>query len=208
MPGKLSRKLVKAKKTELFHISAPAGHKIQLVSGKKFVAGEAHNPFFGFYEQPRTYDVARQGGGFDRYTAIAFLRAVRDGGIQDCTGLAVFACEIAQHYQMLARELLMEQVRDADYPRLPSRQSCLWACNTIEEARLWQGKLGTGSTICRLEVTGTVHRADSKLLLADSEPLSRTIERAHAYWRGEVSDNPEMETLVAGDISVVEIGLG
>lgn len=55
--------------------------------------------------------------------------------------------------------------------------------------------------------TGIIHRADARLLLGDSEPLSVTKERARRYWRGEIGQDPEMETLFVGDAVITGFGL-
>jgi hypothetical protein len=34
-----------------------------------------------------------------------------------------------------------------------------------------------------------------------------TRDRGRSYWRGEVSTNPELETLFVGDAVVTEVGL-
>ena len=62
-------------------------------------------------------------------------------------------------------------------------------------------------SVCSIEVTGLIHRVDSNLLLGDSEPLAIRRERANAYWQGEVSDRPAMETLFVGDALIVDTAL-
>jgi hypothetical protein len=105
---------------------------------------------------------------------------------------------------MLVRELIMEQVRIKIAPDAPSRQRCLWLADTLDEAKSWQARLGGGS-IARLQVRGTVHRADASHLLGDSEPLTVTYDRASKYWRGENSNAPELETLFCGSAKVLAI---
>jgi Protein of unknown function (DUF2441) len=106
---------------------------------------------------------------------------------------------------MLARELIMEDVRREIACNAPSRKSCLWGANSFEEAESWKMRLGGACRIARLNVSGTIHRADAAHLLSDSESLALTYERAHAYWRGEISAAPEVETLFSGLATVLEI---
>jgi hypothetical protein len=56
-------------------------------------------------------------------------------------------------------------------------------------------------------VRGNRHRADARLLVGDSEPLSKTVERGRTYWRGELSSSPELETLFVGDAVVTAVDL-
>ena len=122
--------------------------------------------------------------------------------------LAQLAVEVTQHYVMLCRELLMEEIRREEFnSEPPSRQHCLYACETLDEARYWNQRIGDNGAICQLTCTGTAHRADARLLLADSEPLSVTKDRARQYWRGDVGQNSEMETLFVGDAKVAGFGL-
>jgi hypothetical protein len=109
---------------------------------------------------------------------------------------------------MLARELIMEELRRDEFnSEPPSRQRCLYACETLLEARYWTARIGDGGIICELTCTGTIQRADARLLLGDSEPLSITKDRGRAYWRGDASSDPEWETLFVGDATVTSFGL-
>lgn len=109
---------------------------------------------------------------------------------------------------MLARELLMEQVRVDEFGGLPpSRQRCLYLAETADEARSWLPLLGGNGVVCELTCTGTIHKADSRQMVMLSEPLSVTTARARAYWRGDASADPRMETLFVGDAKVTGLRL-
>jgi hypothetical protein len=190
----------------LYQFTCTKPYKQAFVADQKVTIGSEYTPFFGFYESSRQYDVTRPDGTVAWIKAIAFLRQVKDGQI-NCPNLSQIASEIATHYIMLARELLMEQTRLEDYPAAPSRQRCLYLADTVDEARQWQHRIGEPAEICSIECTGTIHRADANLLLGDSEPLSVTRQRAHAYWRGELSDHPHLETLFVGNATITAVGL-
>ena len=106
---------------DYFHVSRVLAYNphADLVVGATVEATSNHNPFFGFYENPRIYSVTTPNETV-QVPAMAFLRMVRDGGVQ-CSNLPPIAYEIAQHYVMLAREILMEQVRKELDENLPSR---------------------------------------------------------------------------------------
>jgi hypothetical protein len=190
----------------LFHVtrSLVYNQNPPLAVGQAFICGDKHNPFFAFYERPRTYPVHTE-TGLVNVPAINFLKHVQAGRIRP-NNLAGDALQIAQHYIMLCRELIMEEIREKHFPDLPSRKTCIWAAEDLDLARFWIERLGGQSArILELEVSGSLHRADANLMVGDSEPLSETYENGHAYWRGRRSPNPEMETLFTGTARVVSI---
>lgn len=195
----------KVTKAELFHVTRglPYSNEAPLKVGESIEIGGRHNPFFSFYEQARRYPVNTEQGEV-QVPAIKFLSAVARGEIT-CPDLANISLEVAQHYVMLSRELIMEQVRQDVDSEAPSRQSCLWMAKTVHEAKYWQKRLGGESRVVRFQVTGVIHRADAAFLLGESEPISVTLSKARSYWLGKHTDEPEWETLFQGLASVIEI---
>lgn len=192
---------------KLFHLTETKLYKQALVMGQVIKVGESYTPFFGFYEGSRTYPLTLENGTTVQVPAIKFLKQVQAGNI-NCPTLPKVAVDVAQHYVILCRELIMEDIRLSEFNgEPPSRQRCLYVCESIDEARHWQQLVGQESIICELTCTGTTHRADASLLLGDSEPLSVTRDRARQYWRGEASDIPQWETLFVGEIRVTDFGL-
>lgn len=192
---------------KLFHLTSTRPYKQELVLRQAVRIGDSYTPFFGFYEGSRTYPVTLEDGSTVQVPAVKFLKQVQAGNI-NCPTLPVVAAEVAQHYVMLCRELIMEDIRLAEFGgKPPSRQRCLYACDSIEEALNWKSLVGQDSTIVELICTGTIHRADASLLLGDSEPLSVTRDRARRYWRGEAGESPQWETLFTGEAEVTGFGL-
>jgi hypothetical protein len=180
------------------------------VLSQRIKAGIEDNPFFRFYETTLVYPtIDGNTGGTININAVEWLFRVRDGTIAPAPGaLAEKAVEVSQHYLMLSRELLLEQIRIEDFSgQPPSRQKCLFLCDTLEEARAWCTLLGAQGAICELSCTGRIHRGDSRLMVKISEPLSVTREKGRAYWRGEASADPRIEILFEGDALVSAIGL-
>jgi hypothetical protein len=191
------------KNRTLFHFTTTKPYKQAFVKDQQVTIGKAYNPFFAFYENAREYGIT-DNGKIVQVKAVNWLTRVRDGTINTTPQiLATIAAGVTNHYVMLVRELVMEEIRCGEFnSEPPSRQRCLYTCETLEEARYWSQRLGATGGICELICTGKTLRADARLLLADSEPLSVTRDRARKYWRGEASDQPEWETLFIGEARV------
>lgn len=195
---------------KLYHVTATKPYKLAFTANQTVCVGKTYNPFFQFYENSREYPVTDvDTGATIQRKAVSWLRQVRDRTIRTTPEtLANIAFDVTQHYLILCRELLMEEIRREEFNgEPPSRQRCLYACDTLTEAQYWRRRIGDGGTICELTCTGAIHRADAALLLGDSEPLSVTKERARRYWSGEIGQNSEMETLFVGEAVVTGFGL-
>lgn len=186
----------------LYHLTETKLYKQAFVAGQVVKIGESYTPYFGFYETARTYPVTQPDGSVIQVPAVKFLKSAQSGEL-NCPQLSTIAAEVAVHYVMLCRELIMEEIRATEFSGAPpSRQHCLYTCSTVEEARYWKEFVGQKSTICELLCTGTIHRADASLLLGDSEPLSVTKDRARKYWRGD-GGAQQWETLFVGQAKVM-----
>ncbi|MBL4838168.1 MAG: DUF2441 domain-containing protein [Kordiimonadaceae bacterium] len=190
---------------EYFHICLQKSyiyHK-PMKRGDSFSVGQKHNPFYSFYEKAREYSVSAPNGPV-KVPALTFLREINRGKIE-CPDLPRQALAIANHYNILAREIIMDDVRNRVAPKAPSRKSCLWVVDDFGLAEYWQKKLGTkASYIVRLQLEGNFHKGDATLLLNDSEPISETYERAEQYWQGHMQDDPLPEILFEGAALVLE----
>jgi Protein of unknown function (DUF2441) len=195
---------------KLYQVTVTNGYKRAFVPGEKVTIGGEHNPFFRFYETTMEYPITDSQSGLQiNVNAVDWLHRVRTRTILTSYEiLADKAFEVSQHYMMLARELIMEQIRLEEFlGEPPSRQTCLYLSETADEARSWISLLGGVGSVCELSCTGTIHRTDSRLMVKVSEPLSVTKDKARAYWRGEVSADPRMETLFVGTANVIAVGL-
>jgi hypothetical protein len=107
---------------KLFHLTEMKPYKQAFVMGQVVKIGESHTPFFGFYEGSRAYPVTLENGATVQVPAVKFLMQVQAGNI-NCPTLPTIAAEVAQHYVMLCRELIMEDIRLAEFHgEPPSRQ--------------------------------------------------------------------------------------
>jgi Protein of unknown function (DUF2441) len=78
-------------------------------------------------------------GNMIKVKAVDYLKGVRDKRLNtSLENLAKIAADVAVHYAMLCREIIMEELRGDEFKfGPPSRQYCLYACDTLEEARGW-----------------------------------------------------------------------
>src|SRR5207342_3645432 len=98
---------------KLFHLTETKPYKTAFAADQVVHIGDAHTPFFGFYEGSRKYPVTLQDGNVVEIPAINFLRQVQSGNV-NCSILPTIAVEVATHYVTLCRELIMEQVRTGE----------------------------------------------------------------------------------------------
>lgn len=192
---------------ELFHINRklPYSNFNTLMPGQNIATGETYNPFFNFYQGIRQYPVKQNNGDIINLPAIKFLSGVKKGEIKP-EYFPDVAYEIANHFLMLSRELIFEDVRFKFCNDAPSRHRCIWLLKAKEDADFWWNRLSCGeeSQILKIKATGKSHVADAGLLLGDSEPLAQTYAKAEKYWKGEFSDHPEMEIIFEGKLEVIE----
>ncbi|MBN7760292.1 DUF2441 domain-containing protein [Nitratireductor aquibiodomus] len=186
----------KIENKRLFHVTRELPYSIHptLSVGDTISAFDEYNPFFAFYERPRTYGVHLEDGTTRQVPAMHWIDCVAKGLVQSPNALTA-AQETAKHFQMLSRELLMEIIRLEEASDAPSRQTCLWLADSVEKAQYWHNRLGGTGRILEVEATGNMHTVDASLLFADADALSDIIRRARLYWRGQASASPEMEIL-------------
>lgn len=197
--------------TIFYHVNSNANrspHDLMRL-GTTIEIGRSSNPFFGIYETwQRAYGVTdRETGEVSQVPAMRFLRRVQEGSITT-DSLPPIAYEVANHFLMLARELVWENIRLSEFPEAPSRQRCIWFTRTLDQARQWPPimKFQPGTHwIVKLRASGTALDVDGRLLAAESEPLPAWYDMARRYWRGEMSADPWPEVLFVGTVTVEEI---
>lgn len=166
------------------------------------------NPFFKFYENnAREYPVRRSDGTTENIASMRFLQNVLQGNINP-DNLPQTAYEISNHFLMLSRELVWENIRIEKYPNYPSRQKCLWLLKNQDQIERWKKilKLEPRSySIVKVKATGRAIEVDSSHLPSDSEPLPTWYEKAYKYWEGAVTEDPLKEFLFVGKIKVTEV---
>jgi len=180
--------------------------------GQVIETGKSSNPFFGFFENHlRMYPVTQNDGSVINVPAITFLGHLAEGrvNVPDIATAAGYGREVAKHFLTLSREMIWELIRVQDYHDAPSRQRCMWLTEDDVLLDFWRERMECQDgnyRFVKVVATGTIHRADASLLLGDTELLQDTYDKAHQYWRGEMSDhNSEPEILFEGTLRVLEV---
>lgn len=110
------------------------------------------------------------------------------------------------------RELALEEVRREKYPEYPSRMSCLYVSETLQESEQWADyflSLGRPTfQIVRVRITGKRFIGDATKCFDATISKEENLKLAEKYWEnGEnpPDEPPIKEFLVSGDIEIVEI---
>lgn len=120
--------------------------------------------------------------------------------------------ELQHHTRVALRELALEKVRKDFYPEYPSRMSCLYVSESLEEAGKWAELFVTWNrptySIVKLKIAGNMFTGDANNCFDASVNEKENLLLAERYWKNLPNlqgQLPIKEILAAGDIEVVEI---
>ena len=175
--------------------------------GQVLKIGNSLNPGSLFPETVRRecYGIKREDGS--DITPIDLIKAVNAGRIKAPGNFSDFICELISSLNKNVFELVFEEVRSESFSAVPSRRTCIWVLETIDEARQWEKmfkRYGPTKTV-ELLATGIIHRGDARWLKIDDDPLIEIREKAHNYWQAKLTTDPEPEILFEGTAEVVDI---
>lgn len=197
--------------TAYYHINriVPWGSYDLLNAGDTIHVGDESNPYFKYFEEQRkAYKVTTDSnsGQEEDFLAIEYLEKVKEGLINP-NNLPSIAHGIASHFVMFARELIWEQIRKEEFPKLPSRQRCIWLIPDLDGVRYWIGRLNMSNPFQVVEVNaeGSIHIGDERLLLGDSEPLNETFQKCRKYWNGDIINNQHTEIIFEGKLTITKV---
>ena len=118
---------------------------------------------------------------------------------------------LEHHLAVAIRELALEEVREKEFPNLPSRISCLYISNTFEEARQWFNyfkSLGRNVYgIFKVKINGRMFVGDANNCFYPSADKKTNIKLARNYWLNKPNlknEPPIFECLVDGTIEFIE----
>lgn len=110
------------------------------------------------------------------------------------------------------RELALEEVREKIYPDYPSRMSCLYVSETLDEAVRWADYFISLNRpvfqIVMLKITGKKFKGNASKCFYATVNKNENLELAKQYWENKapLPDKPPVnEILASGDIEVIKI---
>ncbi len=126
---------------------------------------------------------------------------------------AAYAGQTLDHHLDVAlRELALEEVRKARFPEYPSRMSCLYVSEALENALLWAKWFHEWGRptfqVVKLRITGRAFVGDANNCFDGTPDKAENLRQAEHYWRNLPNvdgERPIPEMLVDGDLEVVEI---
>lgn len=153
------------------------------------------------------FDGEHHNGVYDR---VITCKRILDG--ENVTGdLADFIKNDLEKWSKVTyRELSLEAVRNNEFSQYPSRMACLYTSQTLFEAQQWAKffkQIGRDVfSIVRLKVNGRVFSGDACNCFDGVSDESENHSKSRNYWMiGNHNENPVIETLVDGEITVEKI---
>lgn len=113
--------------------------------------------------------------------------------------------DIRSSYISMLRESVFENVRLIHFPKLPSRTTGIWLCQTDKDVDYWLKRIpqkGEARVLTMRMSQGTVHRAFEEHLTTEPENIFLLQKRAESYWKGEGSGTSEI--LAKGNFEVLK----
>lgn len=119
---------------------------------------------------------------------------------------------LEHHTKVALRELSLEEVRQKEYPHLPSRMSCLYVSESAKEAEQWArlfADLGREVfSIVKLKCCGRIFEGNANNCFDATLSKEENLKLAKQYWENlpNIKNEPPIkEILIDGDIEVIEI---
>ncbi|MCA7928939.1 DUF2441 domain-containing protein [Burkholderia cepacia] len=114
---------------------------------------------------------------------------------------------IALGYKNMLREMVLENIRLKYYAHLPSRLSCLFISETLEDAYNWIERLpdeGPKEVLQMELLSGCLHRTNESHLMANSPNVNEWEMFARRYWDG-APGSKLVELLFRGELAVTSV---
>lgn len=103
------------------------------------------------------------------------------------------------------REVIFEEVRISKFSDRPSRKTCIWLTDE-KNIQNWLQRTHAGTKeVYKLSVSGNIHVADEKYLIADTLSNKEFRFNAEKYWSGKDIKHIELkEILFEGRVNILE----
>lgn len=186
-------------KNILFHISPKNIWKI----GDTIIAGKQENPFWLACKNysPRievNEETISMFTMFDKYPQLDLTQDTLNYIYQ-------LLKNVSKEMAFYIREQVFEDVRKEFYPKLPSRQKCLWLSDE-DGLSYWRTMtIGEQQYLLTLELDGNIFCGDEYWLKADTLSSIEYANRAKHYWSGDMTNRSVKEYLFYGQAIIKDI---
>lgn len=111
--------------------------------------------------------------------------------------------DFINEYQLLIRELGMEEIRKNFYPHLPSRQKCIWLCRK-NQINYWKKFISGEIEIFEVEIFDIPFKSRNSLISLPSDSYNTILDKAQLYWSEKnYVDNEDDEYLYVGKLKII-----
>ncbi len=123
--------------------------------------------------------------------------------ISDLLNLLPASKSFINEYQILVRELGMEEIRKEEFSLLPSRRNCIWLCRE-NQIDFWKKFLGDDIEIYELEIFNSVFKTRNALIPLPSDSYKQILKKSKQYWSyNSTVENEDDEYLYTGKLKIV-----
>ncbi|MCL2341971.1 MAG: DUF2441 domain-containing protein [Firmicutes bacterium] len=129
-------------------------------------------------------------------------KSLRD--IQNQLNLLNTANDFINEYQMLIRELGLEEVRQDTFSELPSRKHCIWLCRE-NQLDYWKEMLHGEFEIFKVKIFEKCFKTRNYFIPLPTDSYNTILQQAVKYWgySNEV-ENEDDEYLYIGKLEIIE----
>ena len=107
-------------------------------------------------------------------------------------------------YQILIRELGMEQVRKERFIDLPSRFKCIWFCRK-DQINYWKNFVTGDIEIFEVEVFDKAFKSRDSLIPLKMDSYNTILEKSFKYWgKNSSEENKDDEYLYVGKMKILK----
>lgn len=187
-------------KENLYHIHRKNCKDELWKVGNEFEVGKENNNFIDFSLNFDTLILIND----QKYPFLNLYEYYKEQkDIENQINLLNTAKEFINEYQLLIRELGMEEIRKKFYTHLPSRQKCIWLCRK-NQINYWKNFISGELEIFEIEIFDIPFKSRNSLIPLSSDSYNTILNKAQLYW-GEKNniDNVDDEYLYIGKLKIV-----
>lgn len=106
-------------------------------------------------------------------------------------------------YQILIRELGMEEIRKESFSHLPSRRKCIWLCRE-NQIDFWKKFICDRVEVFEVEISNSAFRTRNSLIPLPSDSYNDILHKSKQYWGyNSTNENEDDEYLYIGKLKIV-----